>query len=276
MSDTSLQLIKREEDLADLLGGLGLSQVEVKVYLVLIGGQSQSVLILSRILGLARTTVYDSLAHLLDLGLVERIVQYKSHEYRVADVGMLDALVEKERVRVEQIASVAAKVKALIQLPAQQVSSTEVRHYTGASGIQQMIWNSLKAKDELVGYSVFGRVDVVGQKFTKRYTDAFSAKGLIDRVISNPTKRTLDYVKRDVRPGFHQMSYQNIRVLLESKLYVAGDTMLYNNIYAVSYWMEGEVVGVEIENNEFVKSQKSIFELLWNQAESVERYIISP
>jgi hypothetical protein len=57
------------------------------------------------------------------------------------------------------------------------------------------------------------------------------------------------------------------------KLYVSGDTTIYNNTFAVAYWKQGEVVGVEIKNAELVKTQKSIFEQLWSLAEPLERYM---
>jgi len=60
--------------------------------------------------------------------------------------------------------------------------------------------------------------------------------------------------------------YQHTRVISKDKLYISGDITIYNNVFAVAYWKHGEVVGVEIENAELVKTQRSIFELLWEIA----------
>lgn len=89
-----------------------------------------------------------------------------------------------------------------------------------------------------------------------------------DHVIINPTKETLTYL-RSRESNKYREQYQHTKVLPEQVLHISGDTTIYNNTFAVAYWKQGEVVGVEIENPELVKTQKSIFHILWKQAKSI-------
>ena len=51
-----------------------------------------------------------------------------------------------------------------------------------------------------------------------------------------------------------------------------GDTYLYNNIYAVNFWDQDEIVGVEIKNSQLMQLQMAIFSRLWEQAKPIEEY----
>ncbi len=248
---------------------LNLKHLEATIYLYLAENTPSSALFLSRTLAIPRTSIYDTLTRLIEKGLVERVVRDKSTSYKASALSQFDSFITSEQ---EKIATMTNSLKALqsqLKTRVGELKNTEVRYYQGAEGMRQMVWNCLRAKGEIVGYSVFGRVDVIGIKFQQRFVQEFSTRKLSDRVIANPTKRTLDFIFKDVKPGFHQMSFQNIRTIPEKQLYISGDTMIYNNTYAVSYWQGHEVVGVEIENPDFVKHELSIFELLWKIANPI-------
>lgn len=261
MSDTTGKLTQ--------LQTLGLSPLEANLYLYLAEHPPTSALNLSRALATPRTSVYDTLTRLSEKGLITRSVKAKSTLYQASPPSHFDSLIQSEAEKVEGMTQALKSLTSALTERAGELESTEVRYYQGAEGMRQMIWNCLRAKKEIVGYSVFGRVEVVGLKFYQRFVDEFASRKLSDRVLVNPNKRTMDYIFKDVKPGFHQLSFQNIRSLPAKDLYIAGDTTIYNNVYAVSYWHGHEVVGVEIENPDFVKHELSIFELLWKMAKPI-------
>jgi len=258
---------------------LGLNALEAELYLYLAENPPQTALTLSRTLAIPRTSIYDTLARLTSKGLVTTLLRAKSTQYQAVPPSALEPLVHRVTDQLAQMTTAFAELQSQLKRRVGELKNTEVRYYQGPEGMRQMMWNCLRAKKEIVGYSVFGRVEVVGLPFQKRFVSEFSTRDLTDRVIANPTSRTLDYIFKDVKPGFHQMSFQNIRTLPQDKLFIAGDTMIYNDVYAVSYWpvspkpAEGgqghEVVGVEIENPDFVKHELSIFELLWKLAKPI-------
>ncbi len=249
MSDTSG--IIDEVMLAEELAAFGVTLIEAKIYLDLVNKQPKSILEISRELNLPRTSVYDNAIKLTEKGLIQKIVNFKSQKLQAYPLSILQAFIDKEKSRVE---SLQDKLTYLEERIAQVVATpykTEARY-----------WNALSAKNETVGYSQFGRVEVVGQKFTQKHFDEMVRRGIKDRVITNPKPEMLQFLTVDpMRKSRH--IFQSTRILSTDKLYVSGDTTIYNNTFAVAYWKQGEVVGVEIENAELVKTQKSIFEQLW-------------
>src|SRR5690606_5091074 len=107
----------------------------------------------------------------------------------------------------------------------------------------------------------------VGEEFYNKYVEEFRFRKIRDRVIGN--EDCLQYASGYVVKGKHQLNKDDLRILPKKTFYVSGDTSIYNNTYAVCWWDKGEVVGVEIENPELVKIQKSIFEILWGIAKPI-------
>lgn len=252
-----------------LLQECGLNLLEAKIYLYLLQNQPQTMVELAARLGIARTSVYDNVQKLQEKRLVERVVLFKSQKIKAVSINSVGLLIEKQKTELEKMQeSFKHLQRNLIFIPDPSIA-TEVRYYKGAAGLQQMMWNTLSAAKETVGYSVFGRKDVVGEKFMSTWVKEFAERGLQDRVITNSTPEILRYIKRVVIPGPHQLKKTDIRLFDKKQLYVAGDTTIYNNTYAVCYWKEGEVVGFEIDNPEYVRSQRSLFELLWKEGEKL-------
>lgn len=252
------------------LHALGLSELEAKIYASLVDKPSQTALQLSRSLAIPRTSVYDTLIRLGERGLVERVLRSKSTSYKASPVTSFTKLMKDQQDQLDSMSNALKTLESQLKTRVGSPKNTEVRYYQGAEGMRQMIWNSLRAEHEIVGYSVFGRVDVVGEKFYNNYVEEFRSRHLVDRAIANPTERTIGYINKNVVGGKHQQSLDNIRLLPTKELYIAGDTSIYNNIYAVCYWQGHEVVGIEIENPDYVRHELSIFNLLWEQAKEVD------
>jgi sugar-specific transcriptional regulator TrmB len=249
---------------------LGLNELEARIYASLIDVPSQTALQLSRSLAIPRTSVYDTLIRLGERGLVERVLRSKSTSYKASPITSFTKLLKDQQDQLDSMSNALKNLESQLKTRVGRPKNTEVRYYQGAEGMRQMIWNSLRAEREIVGYSVFGRVDVVGEKFYNRYVEEFRRRHLVDRAIGNPTGRTLGYIKKNVIAGKHQQTIDNIRLMPTKQLYIAGDTTIYNNTYAVCYWQGHEVVGIEIENADYVCHELSIFNLLWNQAKPIE------
>jgi sugar-specific transcriptional regulator TrmB len=269
MSDTFDN--NQSRPLAEELTRFGLNKVEAQIYLHLVGKQPKSMLEIAQELDLPRTSIYDNAIKLAEKGLVEKVVKFKSQKLQAYPLSILQELIDKEQSRIQTLQTTLTDLEKRIAQVTAVPFSTEVRYYQGTKGFQQMMWNSLKAKEETIGYSQFGRVDVVGKQFAQKHFNEIIRRGTKDRVITNPTPEMLKYIT--VNPFSEERhAFQQTRIMPVDKLYISGDTTIYNNIFAVAYWQHGEVVGVEIENPELVRTQRSIFEQMWQLAEPYESY----
>ena len=255
------------------LSYFAISKPAIRIYLLLTDNPPLTVLQIATKTKIPRTTIYGLIQELADFGLVEKITDYKSHRVRAYPISILKSHIDKKREQIDQLNSSLDYLTITLTQTMNINATTEVRYYQGVTGLEQMIWNSLQAHDDVLGYSTYGRRDVVGKAFYQDFVEEFARKRIKDRVLINPNPTTLDYIRQYIKPNQHQQTVDDIRVLPESELYISGDTMIYNHTYAVAYWQKGENVGVEIDNAEFVKSQQSIFELLWKIAQPIKSHL---
>jgi sugar-specific transcriptional regulator TrmB len=255
-------------DAISKLASFGLGEFESRIYLYILGKEPMTVVQIALGTTLARTTIYDNIQKLITKGLVEKIIKYKSQQFKAYPLEILDSVIDQEKTKVEKLTESLNFLKTNISnLLSQNSSVTQVRYFHDASGIRQMMWNALSANKENVGYSLLGRKEIVGEKFLQRFLEEFNKRKLVDRVLINPQKESLKYISDgNLSINGKLSSSEKIRIIPESDLKITGDTTIYNNIFAVMYWKNGEIVGVEIENPELVTMQKSMFEILWKTA----------
>lgn len=55
----------------------------------------------------------------------------------------------------------------------------------------------------------------------------------------------------------------------ETKLYLSSDIIIYNDKIAIISLEKNNLSGVEITNQEMVKTQKSLFDIVWEVAKSL-------
>jgi hypothetical protein len=201
---------------------------------------------------------------LSEKGLVQKIVKFKSQQLKAYPLSILQTYIDQEKIRVGQLQSKLASLEESLSQVETSPDATEVRYYHGARGLQQMVWNTTRTKEEIIGYSQFGLIDVISERFTQKIELELIRKKIHSRVITNP--EYVDAWRLPVEPvATYRRTLEECRTLPRNKLYIAGDTTIYNNVFATVYWKHGEVVGVEIENPKMVKTQRSMFELLWEQ-----------
>ena len=262
------------DEIIKKLNIFGLEEKEALIYLMLLQKGIKTPLELARLTEVNRTTIYRIVERLQDLNLVEEMLDQNTTKYKAIPPDKFELLVAKKEAELKTLKETLPTLQAeLSQLVGNLPANTKVKYYRGKSGFEQIIWNQLHAIGNIVGYSTFGRREVVGDKFYDEYVREFEAKNITDRVITTPTEETLAYLKKHVLLNRTQMEPWNIRYLEESQIYISGDTVFYNDIFATAYWRQGEIVGVEIENHEFVRMQKSIFEILWENAKPIGEII---
>lgn len=250
---------------------LGLEDSEARIYIELLNHESLTVLEIASLLNIPRTTVYRICEKLGKKQFAEWIIKENSTRIKAVKPTDLKQLIESKREEVISAETALKSLESMISTPLKNLPGTQVRYYQGKEGLRQMMWNCLKAKDEIVGWSVYGRASIIGESFMDSYVNEFKRRKLGDRAIMN--EKGLEYNKIPENLVNHQQTFEDMRFIPESKFYIAGDTSIYNNVFAYCVWNHGEVIGVEIENPEIVKTQRSIFNILWEIAEPVENIL---
>jgi sugar-specific transcriptional regulator TrmB len=259
------------KEIKNELHKFGLSESQALIYLTLIQHGELRIQELSDLTQIPRTSVYEHLKTLLELGLVERIVDekfIKIKPYPITAIrhGLSEQLIELQT----QLSKLDNLDKAIELLPKNGLSpATVVRYYKGVSGARQLLWNTLKAKEFIYVYSAWGRGRYVGMKFYKSFVAESRQRSIKEQVLVNPSRRVFESIRNYAGTSTGRTLPKDIRAVKEADILIKGETFIYGNIFAQLYLREEEINGFEIESLNFTQMQRSIFETLWKMAQPV-------
>lgn len=247
----------------EILTSFGLSSGEQEVYLTLLTQPQATPLLLSRATGLNRTTLYRVLEVLSQKGLVEEIMDYKSKSYRAAPPKQLELIITKKEAEAENLREQLPKITALLnQASPPPASPTRVLYFKGVQGLRQLLYNTLQAKDEVVGYGYGSWNDGVGRRFAEKIRKEYVERHINARELLNAIDQTGSFTSVS---GYVNGVYRN-RTINPNILRITHDTYIYNHIFSFYHVVNNELFGVEIHNEAIAQTQKQIFEILWKQA----------
>ena len=255
-----------DQILHSFLTKLHVSPEAAAVYLALFERPVQTAVELAKRTGIPKTTVYRRLEELQQQGLIEERVEEYKKTFAPASADLLELLVVKQE---QELAEVRGQLPAVSRLLRGQLAGgsndpeTKVLFYSGRDGIQQMIWNVLHARSEVVGYTFRDLGGFVGRKFYQSWREEFTQRELSGRDLfsdqyiqskfeaDNPAAVGWDgwesrYIEPEVLDISHQMD-------------------VYDDVVGMYNWVGSEIFGIEIHNAKVADMQRQGFELMWDE-----------
>lgn len=127
-----------------------------------------------------------------------------------------------------------------------------------------MLWNSMRARDELLSYVCRNWQEAVGQTFFNNWVEEFRRMGIKNRELRHPNfLSTIDESKlrySDLGPTYQ---WRNIP---PSAVDITHSMDIYNDVVGISYWNGDDIFGVEIYNKSIAAMQRSMFNHYWKLA----------
>jgi sugar-specific transcriptional regulator TrmB len=251
---------------------LGLAVEIADIYLALHAHGPQTISELARAAHVERTRIYRLIDALMNSNLVEVESQYKRGVIKAAPISNLRILINQKEEELRNLQDELGLIEQVLARNSLSSPSTRVQFYKGAEGVRQMLWNQLRSKGELVGYSYRILDEATGRKFMEKYAAAFEERKLSVRLLVGD-----DFVqswrenrpKVQVRRRIQGMTYHSV----DPKLFtIAHSCMIYDDVTAYYHWREGEVFGIEIYNQAIADSQRQLFELIWEKSQPETRF----
>ncbi len=256
---------------------LGLSKNQAEIYLLLVDRKELRIQEIVSLTKIPRSTVYECLKGLFELGIAEEIVDDYFKKIRPYPIGAMRHGLDEKIFSIQKLKTDLETLEKNISIvpPDNLEDSTILRFYKGRSGAQQLFWNSLNAKNTTYVYSDWGRARYIGMKFYEKIVEIWREKKLKENVLINLTPDALESIKKYNYPSspISRTRTQDIRIIDKKAIPIKGDTLIYNNIYAQVYLKNMKINGFEIENIHFAKSQRAIFEMLWKIAKPVSNLL---
>ncbi|MDD3647631.1 MAG: helix-turn-helix domain-containing protein [Candidatus Dojkabacteria bacterium] len=263
-------------DIEQNLKNLGLTSDEARIYRHLLSDDTLSIIELSHKINIPRTTLYRIIDSMKAKGFVRVLLISGTKKVEATPPDMLHKILQLENEKLQKLRRAINTLESILPSPRNSKIQTEVKFYLGLSGMKQLVWNVLRAKKTL-GYTIWGRDMVIGKDFDRKLMAEYRKRKMQDYIIikDSTAKMLVTAIKTkqkgDVDPPYKGL--QHVRILRDKDFCLYGDTYIYDDTYAVNYWDEGEIVGVEIRNPEIAKIQEGIFWTLWEISQPFNNFL---
>ncbi|KKT72906.1 MAG: Transcriptional regulator, TrmB [Microgenomates group bacterium GW2011_GWA2_44_7] len=255
-------MFSRSDNLLSLLQPFGLTEEESAVYLCLIENGTKSALEISRGLKMGRTKVYRLVNQLIQKGLVTQAFEELGFKFTAGSYQQLELLLKQREHEVETLKNTLPSVfQQLSTLSMASRENSKVLYYKGVEGLEQVTWNSSKAKDklrifEIVDMSAFldyGFCEKVRQEFVKNNVKVFE---LSNEKHMAPWTKVSTFVT----------DLWQCRYIDPKELEMRFELVIYNNVYAMYGYKEKDIFCVEVYNDDLAFMQKQLFDHMWAHA----------
>jgi sugar-specific transcriptional regulator TrmB len=242
------------------LGAFGLTEKEAAVYAASLELGAATADQLANQSGIKRSTTYLQIEQLQEKGLMSTFEQGKKTLFTPESPENLERLLEKQKKDIELKQDILKKeLPQLSQLFDSAGERPVVRFYQGREGIVSLREETLKARDKKL--LVISSNDDLKKVLTEEEMDSFSEKrtnlGISMRLLYTRTSGKFTEASRE----------KTNRAYIDSKKLELGTDMVIYDDNVAMMTLKGSLVGVLIQSKELSKSMRSIYEILWSQAE---------
>lgn len=246
---------------------IGLSKENIEIYLFLLQNGSSTVYEISRYTKVSRTSVYRNCEQLKQEDLIAKVGS-SPIKYECREIKVLKEKIKNMKSKSKSLNKLFNEAEQSLQnFPIRQNFHSKVVEYSGVEEVKNLIWNTLNAKEETIGYGKVLISKYFGEEFINEWYDKFCTKGLFDRQILN--EENLKDIRRK-RSEASSMGYEEhfkIRFISKDIFQIQQEVFVYNNVYAVLQKQGDDMFGFEIYNRKIAEQEKEFFELLWKRVE---------
>ncbi len=257
--------------IAEQLQKLGLQPNEAKIYLALLELGQGTVSDISKMAGLNRTTGYDILERLALLGLASQTTLGAKKTLYVAEPPhRLKQYLENKKNQAERRLTDVHDLLQDLQGLYKKESKPVIKFFESPEGIKNIYWHTLEAKNVI--YSV---LDL--SVYLPGY-DQFGKDYIRERAKRNIKEKAL-VLKNEKGLGFYNTTYKDNPLYQKVTEYrwlkkqfpfsPAAEVNIYDDVVMGVLVKPGENMAFEIKNPSFANSLKIIFELAWEQSNSL-------
>ncbi len=245
-------------DIIKILNNIGLNKNQAKAYLTMLTLGKTTVLNIAKESKIARTTLYDNINTLKELGLASE--ENGKKYFKAESPENILKIVETKKCVIEKIIPVLLKMYKTSKL------TPKIVIMNGKKGLIKMHQSSLFCKSKRTRFlgEVESLFSYLSENFVKNYIKKRVERGIRNQVLTSSKilNRKEMYSKEKNKENLREIKYlENIGNI---------DTSIFNfdeYIYIISSSKEGFII--MIESKEFSETFSSIFDFLWKIGRAV-------
>lgn len=244
-------------DIEDALVAIGLTSKEARFYLALLEIGISTVLPVAKKAKLKRTSIYNFIDKLIQLGLVSTFIKNNRHYYKAEHPDVLAAIIEAKKE------SILRSLPALEQVFAANDSQPAVKTVCGRAGIKRVIDSMLESRDKKIKAVI--DLDSLMAVLTLKYWTDLADKAIEKGVVIH-TLRHEDQKTRIPQYKFMRRSeYKDTTIVpryIPEKIRIPNSMFVYDNTVVILS-PENEEWALEIKSKSFSTSLRVFHQMVW-------------
>jgi len=247
------------DEVNSLLGSFGLEKSEIDIYLLLLKKGILSATEISKFTKIPKTSVYRFLEQLSSKKLVNEIIEESRRLFEASSAENLKYKIIEEEEKVKSLSENFPKILDILSLETKEdVARSKIKYYSGIDGLKQITWNSSKAKDMLRIFEIESMSTFLNFDFCEVTRREFVKNKVFTRELSNEAKIPgWTNVKEMVK------SFWEIRYVDPKELKMEFEMIVYNDVFVMYNYQDGEIFCAEIYNERLARMQKQVFDFIY-------------
>lgn len=243
--------------LTKILENLGLTSKEAKIYLANLEIGSSPVSAIAQNAKMNRVTSYDILEKLVQKGLVSFISKNKIKYFTAIDPELLIVDFKKKTLELEQALPDLKRLHG-------DTSHPQVHYFEGLEGIKHIYADTLTSKTEILNYCNSEEIRKFLPNYDKDYVQKRVKKNIFLRGIAPNDQYGIDVQSHD------SSSNREIRLIPKDQFNFTNEINIYDDKVAIISF-KNELIGMIIESAEVANTQRAIFKMVWEFAETFSK-----
>jgi HTH-type transcriptional regulator, sugar sensing transcriptional regulator len=245
-------------DVKNILQQFGLYNRKADVYLAALELGGASVIDISKKASIKRTTAYDILLDLQKDGLVSQTLNGKRKLFIGEDPEKIKKDLERKESLIEEL---LPELKSIYNIKG---AKPKIRFYEGKEGLIEVYNDTLKYSGEILAFASEDVVKVLEMSWAENYVKQRIRKKIYYKgIFSKSQFLEKEFLSKD------QEQMRSSKIIDGNKYPFTNETMIYGH-QKVAIISAKDSMGIIIESAEIYRTQKSIFELLWDNLPEIK------
>lgn len=246
-----------KQKIKESLSAIGLSEKEAQFYMALLEVGASTILPVAKKAKLKRTSVYNFVDKLMELGLVSTFVKNNRHYYKAEHPDVLNMIMDTRREQITQA------LPALIRAFESGDSKPCLKTFYGVAGVKQVTDRLLRCKKKEVKAivhldSLFAVLDL---DYWTALADKMIAQGIMIKTLrhQNQKERIPQY------KFMHRSEYKDTTIVpryIPEHIHIPNSIFLYDDKVVVLS-PENEQWAMELRSQSFSTSLRVFHQMLW-------------
>jgi len=242
------------EQIQSALEHYGLSKTEAKVYLTCLTLGVSSVYKIAQRAYLPKSTCYDTLHALKQMGLVASVLKDKKTHFEAADPEKMISFLEEKKKNIQNILpQLQTMKKSAVFLP-------QVKVYSGKQGLKTIFDSVLTTKNQFLIIGNFTKFKEKLHLYSDIFVENRIKHGIFCKLIEEPSNKNIHLQKNDGKELRETKFCKGLKNL-------QAECLLFGDSVAFVALSEQEPVGILIKNKEINHLLRCLFSEMWKKNE---------